>query len=186
MDEAQDAGEGVIGVRSSAALGYPSGSDRRCSAEPARASTPTASRRRTTTSPTANSPSTNPCGSGPTTSPKAKTPSSTPHFAGPTARPRKSPSTRRRHRARRGLAREQPATTCGYAASHQAARARRSQTPPALPRRSGHLGRLSADACCGRGPSARSRGRLTLASAGQSRRDVSVRRDDCGSSMPVV
>jgi hypothetical protein len=35
---------------------------------------------------------------------------------------------------------------------------------------------------CGRGPGARSRGRLTLASAGQSRRDVSVRRDDRGSS----
>jgi hypothetical protein len=41
-------------------------------------------------------------------------------------------------------------------------------------------------ACCGRGPSARSLGRLTLASAGQSRRDVSVHRDDCGSSIPIV
>jgi hypothetical protein len=37
-------------------------------------------------------------------------------------------------------------------------------------------------ACCGRGPSARSRGRLALASAGQSGRDVSVGRDDFGSS----
>ena len=34
----------------------------------------------------------------------------------------------------------------------------------------------------GRGPGARSRGRSTFASAGQSRRDVSVRRDDRGSS----
>ena len=36
----------------------------------------------------------------------------------------------------------------------------------------------------GRGPSARSRGRPTLASTGQSRREVSVTRDNCGSSGP--
>jgi hypothetical protein len=35
---------------------------------------------------------------------------------------------------------------------------------------------------CGRGPGASPLARLTLASARQSRRDVSVRRDDCGSS----
>ena len=39
---------------------------------------------------------------------------------------------------------------------------------------------------CGRGPRARSLARLTLASARQSRRDVGVRRDDCGSSNAVA
>jgi hypothetical protein len=50
----------------------------------------------------------------------------------------------------------------------------------------GRLRRASPDARCGRGPGARSRGCLTLASAGQSRGDVSVRRVDCGSSAADV
>jgi len=48
--------------------------------------------------------------------------------------------------------------------------------------RSERLEAASTRARVGRRPSARSRSRTTLASVGQSRRDVRGRRDDCGSS----
>ena len=46
----------------------------------------------------------------------------------------------------------------------------------------GRLGQPIQSCGTGRGPNARSRGRLTLAPAGHSKRDVGVRRADCGSS----
>ena len=54
--------------------------------------------------------------------------------------------------------------------------------PLPLARGCGRLRPSVVGARKGRGPSARSRGRPTLAATGQSRRKVSVRRDDCGSS----